>query len=59
MNAVRWVNDATKEQPCWFDKMGNVLNAMPKSVMAKATDHLNGIWQAEICANAEADLGFS
>jgi hypothetical protein len=39
--------------------MGNVLNAIPKSVMAKARDHLNGIWQAEICANAEADLSFS
>ena len=35
-NALREVFGATKEQRYWFHKTGNVLNAMPKSVQAKA-----------------------
>ena len=35
-NALREVYGATKEQSCWFHKTGNVLNAMSKSVQAKA-----------------------
>ena len=42
-NALREVFGATKEQRCWFHKTGNVLNAMPKSVQAKAKGHLHDI----------------
>ena len=37
---------------------GNVLNAMPKSVQAKAKDHLHDIWQAETRDDAEEAFGF-
>lgn len=53
-NALREVFGATKEQRCWVHKTGNVLNAMPKSVQAKAKGHLHDIWQAETKADAEA-----
>lgn len=57
-NALREVFGATKEQRCWFHKTGNVLNAMPKSMQAKAKGHLHDIWQAETRADAEAAFDF-
>jgi len=57
-HALREVFGATKEQRCWFHKTGNVLNAMPKSVQAKAKGHLHDIWQAETRVNAEAAFDF-
>ena len=53
-NALREVYGATKEQSCWFHKTGNVLNAMPKSVQAKAKGHLHDIWHAETREDADA-----
>jgi transposase-like protein len=57
-HALREVFGATKEQRCWFHKTGNVLNAMPKSVQAKAKGHLHDIWQAETRVDAEAAFDF-
>jgi len=57
-NALREVFGATKQQRCWFHKTGNVLNAMPKSVQAKAKGHLHDIWQAETRVDAEAAFDF-
>jgi len=57
-NALREVFGATKQQRCWFHKTGNVLNAMPKSVQAKAKGHLHDIWQAETRMDAEAAFDF-
>lgn len=57
-NALREVFGATNEQRCWFHKTGNVLNAMPKSVQAKAKAHLHDIWQAETRADAEDAFDF-
>ena len=57
-NALREVFGATDEQRCWFHKTGNVLNAMPKSVQAKAKGHLHDIWQAETRADAEVAFDF-
>jgi len=57
-NALREVYGATKEQRCWFHKTGNVLNAMPKSVQAKAKGHLHDIWQAETQKDAEVAFDF-
>ena len=42
-NALREVFGKTREQRCWFHKTGNVLNAMPKSLQAKAKGHLQDI----------------
>lgn len=57
-NALREVFGATKEQRCWFHKTGNVLNAMPKSVQAKAKGHLHDIWQAETRVDAAAAFDY-
>ncbi len=57
-HALREVFGATKEQRCWFHKTGNALNAMPKSVQAKAKGHLHDIWQAETRVDAEAAFDF-
>ena len=45
--ALREVFPTTQEQRCWLHKTMNVLNALPKSVQAKAKAHLHDIWQAE------------
>ena len=37
----------TKEQRCWFHKIANVLNALPKSAQPGAKAALAEIWQAE------------
>jgi putative transposase len=36
----------TKHQRCWFHKMGNVLDKLPKSQQAPATKLLHEIWMA-------------
>ncbi|MEY8120931.1 transposase, partial [Falsihalocynthiibacter sp. BN13B15] len=36
-----------REQRCRVHKTGNILNAMPKSLQAKAKGHIHHIWQAE------------
>ena len=45
--ALRDVWPETKEQRCWFHKIGNVLNAMPKSAQPTAKKLLADIWNAE------------
>ncbi|SPJ26513.1 IS256 family transposase [Palleronia abyssalis] len=52
--ALREVFATTKEQRCWLHKTMNVLNALPKSMQAKAKAHLHDIWQAETRATAGA-----
>ena len=56
--ALREVFGDTCEQRCWFHKTGNVLNAMPKSIQAKAKGHMHDIWQAETKAEANAAFDF-
>jgi len=56
--ALREVFATTQEQRCWLHKTMNVLNAMPKSVQAKAKSHLHDIWQAETRAKAEAAFDY-
>ena len=56
--ALREVFATTQEQRCWVHKTMNVLNAMPKSVQAKAKAHLHDIWQAETRAEANAAFDF-
>jgi transposase-like protein len=56
--ALREVFATTKEQRCWVHKTMNVLNAMPKSIQAKAKGHLHDIWQAETKAKANVAFDF-
>jgi putative transposase len=52
--AVRQVFPGTREQRCWFHKIANVLNALPKSAQPGAKAALAEIWQAEDKAHAQA-----
>jgi transposase-like protein len=36
----------TRHQRCWFHKMGNVLDKLPKSMQAKAKSELQEIWMS-------------
>jgi transposase-like protein len=58
MSYLREVFATTREQRCWVHKTMNVLNAMPKSIQAKAKGLLHGIWQAETKAKANAAFDF-
>jgi len=44
---LRDVFPETKEQRCWFHKIANVLNCLPKSAQPGAKAALAEIWQAE------------
>jgi len=52
--AVRDVFPATREQRCWFHKIANVLNALPKSAQPGAKAALAEIWNAADREHAEA-----
>ncbi len=51
--AVRDVFPETREQRCWFHKIANVLNCLPKSAHPGAKAALAEIWNAEDRAHAE------
>src|SRR3954462_7184422 len=46
-SALREVFPGTREQRCWFHKIGNVLAALPKSAPPAAKKALAQIWNAE------------
>ena len=52
--AVRDVFPDTREQRCWFHKIANVLNALPKSAQPGAKAALAEIWNAEDREHAQA-----
>ena len=52
--AVREVFPQTREQRCWFHKIANVLNALPKSAQPGAKAALSEIWNAEDKTHARA-----
>lgn len=52
--AVRTVFPETREQRCWFHKIANVLNALPKSAQPGAKAALAEIWNAENKTHAQA-----
>lgn len=52
--AISDVFPKTKHQRCWFHKMGNVLDKLPKSQQAKAKRMLQEIWMAATKDEAEA-----
>ena len=45
-NAVTQIFPQAKHQRCWFHKMGNVLDKLPKSQQAKAKSLLQEIWMS-------------
>jgi len=55
--ALEEVFPATRAQRCWFHKMGNVMNALPKSQQAKAKSGLQAIWMAATRADAQTAFG--
>jgi len=44
--ALTEIYGETAHQRCWFHKMGNVLDKLPKSLLAKAKKQLQDIWMA-------------
>lgn len=44
--ALNEIYPETRHQRCWFHKMGNVLDKLPKSLLAKAKQQLQAIWMA-------------
>lgn len=50
--ALREVLPEAKEQRCWFHKMGNVLNELPKRLQTKAKEMLREILKAESLTDA-------
>ena len=50
--ALEEVFPITRGQRCWFHKMGNVLNALPKSQHGRAKQALHQIWMAATRAEA-------
>ncbi|MFP4897321.1 IS256 family transposase [Paraburkholderia sp. EG304] len=52
--ATEEVFPQTKHQRCWFHKMGNVLNALPKSQQARGKKAMQDIWMAATRADALA-----
>jgi putative transposase len=54
--AITAVFPEAKHQRCWFHKMGNVLDKLPKSQQTKAKSMLQEIWMA--ATKKEADEAF-
>lgn len=52
-SAVRTVFPETREQRCWFHKIANVLNCLPRSAQPGAKAALAEIWNAEDKEHAE------
>jgi putative transposase len=52
--ALRDTFPETREQRCWFHKIANVLNCLPKSAQPGAKAALAEIWNAEDRGHAEA-----
>lgn len=55
--ALEEVFPATVAQRCWFHKLGNVLNALPASLQARAKAGLQAIFMAATRAEAIAAFG--
>ena len=54
--AVRDVWPTTREQRCWFHKMGNVLDKLPKRLQGKAKRILRDIYHSESREEAEEHI---
>ncbi len=51
--ALREVWPQVREQRCWFHKLGNVLDKLPKRLQPKAKEALHEIMYADTCEAAE------
>jgi len=52
--AMEEVFPQTAHQRCWFHKMGNILNALPKSLQGRAKADMQEIWMAATRNEAHA-----
>lgn len=50
--ALDKVYPEVRHQRCWFHKMGNVLNKLPKNLQPKAKSMLQQIWMSDTKSNA-------
>lgn len=56
--ALTEVYGDTRHQRCWFHKMGNVLNKLPKSAQPAAKKQLQAIWMAQTREEAYKEFEF-
>ncbi len=56
--ALTEVYGETLHQRCWFHKMGNVLDKLPKALQTNATKQLQEIWMAETREQADKAFAF-
>jgi putative transposase len=54
--AKREVWPETREQRCWFHKLGNILDKLPKRLQAAAKEQLHAVMFAETRAQAETAI---
>lgn len=57
-NALHKVFGKARQQRCWVHKTANILNKLPKSLQAKAKQHIHNIWMAETKEDAEKAFDF-
>lgn len=57
-NALHKVYSKSRQQRCWMHKTGNILNKLPKSLQARAKQHIHNIWMAETKKDAEKAFDF-
>lgn len=56
--ALTEVYGETRHQRCWFHKMGNILNKLPKSAQPAAKKQLQAIWMAQTREEAYKEFEF-
>lgn len=57
-NALHKTYGKAKQQRCWMHKTGNILNKLPKTMQARAKQHIHDIWMAETKKEAEKAFDF-
>ena len=56
--ALHKIYPDTIQQRCWVHKTGNILNKLPKTLQAKAKQHLHDIWMNETKEEAQKSFDF-
>lgn len=57
-NALHKIFGKARQQRCWMHNSANILNKLPKSLQAKAKQHIHNIWMAETKEEAEKSFDF-
>lgn len=56
--ALTEIYGETRHQRCWFHKMGNALDKLPKSLLPRGKKHLQAIWMAPTREEAYSAFDF-